>query len=490
VSIRSASTIEDGATLRTEVAIVGAGAAGIALALRLGASGIDCLLLEAGGREESDLARDDYEGTIVQPEHHRLQGLTDSRLRVLGGSTNHWEGWSRPLLPEVFTHRPWIADIGWPFGPSDLEADYRWASEVVELGEPVFDAERLGMRTGHPSPFEGDPVLDLPGWRFSPPTRFGQAYGPALEDGPVDVVLDAALVRGEVVAGRVASLEFARTDGAAGSFRVGAEHVVLATGGIENVRQLLLLARRHPEAGLDGSGWLGRGWMEHPHSRIAQVVGLGEDLDLALHLDGAMDGATAVRVGLGLRADVREEDRLMAASLTIEEAGDLEVEVAGDLGLPALARTLGRGARVHQLYARTEQRPRAANRIELSSTTDRFGNPLPEVHWALGEDDVRDLRRTMEHVATRIVDLGLGFVSDRGTPSERARVRGGSHHMGGARMHEDPSSGVVDPVGRVHAIPNLWIAGSAVFPTGCFSNPTLTILALVSRMATALGAPA
>lgn len=51
---------------------------------------------------------------------------------------------------------------------------------------------------------------------------------------------------------------------------------------------------------------------------------------------------------------------------------------------------------------------------------------------------------------------------------------------GGARMHESPDRGVVDPSGRVHALDNLVVVSSAVFPTGCFSNPTMTIVALAS----------
>lgn len=43
-------------------------------------------------------------------------------------------------------------------------------------------------------------------------------------------------------------------------------------------------------------------------------------------------------------------------------------------------------------------------------------------------------------------------------------------------------AGVVDRDGRVHGYANLYVAGSSVFPTGSWSNPTLTILALAHRL--------
>ena len=55
-------------------------------------------------------------------------------------------------------------------------------------------------------------------------------------------------------------------------------------------------------------------------------------------------------------------------------------------------------------------------------------------------------------------------------------------------MSDDPRHGVVDAQCRVHGVENLWIAGSSVFPTSGFANPTLTILALTLRLADTLRA--
>ena len=59
----------------------------------------------------------------------------------------------------------------------------------------------------------------------------------------------------------------------------------------------------------------------------------------------------------------------------------------------------------------------------------------------------------------------------------------GNHHMGTTRMHNDPRRGVVDANSKLHGVNNLFVAGSAVFPTYGASNPTLNLIALVLRLA-------
>jgi choline dehydrogenase-like flavoprotein len=62
----------------------------------------------------------------------------------------------------------------------------------------------------------------------------------------------------------------------------------------------------------------------------------------------------------------------------------------------------------------------------------------------------------------------------------------GGHHIGTARMGSDPRSSVVDADCRVHGVGNLYIAGSATFPTSSQANPTLTLVALSLRLAATL----
>jgi glucose dehydrogenase len=66
---------------------------------------------------------------------------------------------------------------------------------------------------------------------------------------------------------------------------------------------------------------------------------------------------------------------------------------------------------------------------------------------------------------------------------QRDVAEGAGHIIGTARMGSDPTSSVVDRDLRSHDHPNLFILGSAIFPTSATANPTLTIAALSLRAA-------
>jgi choline dehydrogenase-like flavoprotein len=69
-------------------------------------------------------------------------------------------------------------------------------------------------------------------------------------------------------------------------------------------------------------------------------------------------------------------------------------------------------------------------------------------------------------------------------------TRGAWHQMGTTRMSAEPRNGVVDTNCRLHDVENLYVAGSAVFPTSGYTNPTLTIVAMAARLADHLRNPA
>ena len=60
---------------------------------------------------------------------------------------------------------------------------------------------------------------------------------------------------------------------------------------------------------------------------------------------------------------------------------------------------------------------------------------------------------------------------------------GSFHHMGGTRMGNELNTSVVDKNLKVHNLKNLYVNGSSNFVTGCFSNPTFTIIQLSLRLA-------
>ena len=139
-----------------------------------------------------------------------------------------------------------------------------------------------------------------------------------------------------------------------------------------------------------------------------------------------------------------------------------------------------------RLRAMFETEPQFDNRVTLGTTLDQLGRLRARVEWRLSERDLWSMQRCMQLVDQAVRRAGLGQVAlafEDHPAAWRAAVTGGKHHMGTTRMHRDPARGVVDANARVHGLGNLHVAGSSVFPTCGFANPTLTIVALAIRLA-------
>ena len=110
-----------------------------------------------------------------------------------------------------------------------------------------------------------------------------------------------------------------------------------------------------------------------------------------------------------------------------------------------------------------------------SERNDRYGVPLPRIHYRI--DDY------VKRAGVRARGLHEDILNRVGVTEihHRDSFAGASHIMGTARMGEDPKRSVVDPELRCHDHANLFLLGSAVFPTGAAANPTLTIAALSLR---------
>ncbi len=112
--------------------------------------------------------------------------------------------------------------------------------------------------------------------------------------------------------------------------------------------------------------------------------------------------------------------------------------------------------------------------------------PRIRLDWQLREIDYRTISRAHELLGLAVGGAGLGrlFLPGGGEARDwNPDITGGHHHIGTTRMHADPKHGVVDAGGRVHGVANLYVAGSSVFPTASYANPTLTIVALTLRLA-------
>jgi choline dehydrogenase-like flavoprotein len=520
-----------------DLCIVGSGPAGATLAAELAGSGLRVALLESGVERPTAwgdaLRRSESEGIRIKDY---------SRERVLGGASSTWAGLSSPLDPIDFAPRPWIGSAGWPIARAELLALYGEAAERYRF--PPLDvfgpAGFGGLRARGERRPEWRGVDEKVFLAAAKPQHFGRELRAAFERDDCDLWLDATVVRLEAAGGRVERAHLRTHSGREAV--LAARAFVLATGGIENAR-LLLVSQLGNER-----DQVGRHLMNHPKNYRGVLVFAEPVRELAYYF-GCLYKGFAGYGGLRLpEAEQREREllnsyvrleplfpwsdsdgvealvllakktRFLMKGVT-ETKGEAVVELRdysetgddsdfknkrrGALGWLALVGiVLGDLRRVghyafHRLRRRAkpavrrarlrnflEMEPTPENRVTLAQARDAHGVPLPHVAHAPTELDRRSLLALHERLATEFERAGLGRLeSDLAAAAPWPIDQDASHHMGTTRMGDDPATSVVDRDLRVHSLANLWCAGASVFPTSGCANPTFTIVALSIRLA-------
>jgi choline dehydrogenase-like flavoprotein len=542
--ITDANTIESGSTVDCDICIVGAGAAGISLALQFLRSDLRVVLLESGADAPDEATQQLYESEVADPALHSPGDKY--RARRFGGSTTIWGGRCVPFDPLDFEHRPWVTDHRWPIDYAEVSRYYPAANELCEAGEYVYDADRAlpgGMkpmiRGFEPAHFSTDGIE-----RFSCPTNFAARYQHRLAASQsVTVLLNANCTEllTDADGAVIERLSIRTLQG--GAFSVRAQRVILAAGGLEVPRLLLASRGTHAKGIGNAHGQVGRNYMCH----IAGTIG---DLRLTLPRDDIWHGyevaedGTYCRRRLALTAEAQKQLGLASSVVRLHfpsipdpahRTGALSAlylakplisyEYAkrltgeGSAGIGTWLRHAGNvaadpfgtaGFMMHMLRNRMlaarkfpsiivrpranrfsldyhgEQQPNPDSRVTLGRETDRLGMPKLHIDWRYTQLDVTTAMETVRLLREDLAAWGHGRLEYDPATVEHQITRDGAyggHHIGTARMGSSAATSVVDADCRVHGMHNLFVAGSAVFPTSSQANPTLTIVAMALRMA-------
>lgn len=541
--ITDAYELEDGTALRADICIVGAGVAGIALALRLMGSGRSVLVLESGGERAEEQTQSLYAGEVADEALHSPPDRY--RLRRFGGSSGIWGGRCVPFDAIDFERRPWIWGSGWPFGLRDLLPYYDEANRLCEAGRFAYTAEQAFPRGGaRPiiAGFRGRRFTDDALERFSCPTDFGRRYRDRLLAGrDVHVLLhaNATEIRTGSDGARADHLAVKTLRGR--GFTVHAGRFVLATGGIETPRLLLASRDRHA-AGIGNAGdWVGRTYMCHIAGTLGELGAADPDAvwhgyevsqdgvycrrrfaltpaaqrDLGVgnfvarlhhpriadpaHRTGPLSALYLAKPLIGFEYSKRlhGEGRVSAATWS-RHVRNVALDPFGTAGFLlhwARERTFAErkfpsvivrpSGGLYSLDFHAEQEPNPDSRIRLSPDRDRLGMQRVRVEWRHTTGDMHTVREAVHALAEDLEASGCGRLRYDPAQVEAHALRDGAyggHHIGTTRMAACPTRGVVDADCRVHGVSNLYVAGSAVFPTSSQANPTLTIAALALRL--------
>ena len=494
-----------------DVCIVGAGAAGILLAVELARLGRSVLLLEGGGRDVEEPSQDTYKGEVTGIRHN---GIHIGRFRATGGSTNRWGGQILELDDLDFLERPGVQGSGWPIPKAELTPHYARAIALEGLADSTRADQAVWKEIGLSTPeFSSlEPFFS----RWCPEPNFARLHRDTLEANPaVTVWLHANAVDITWEDARFRSVRCRTLSGIEATFT--ADEFVFCLGGIESSRFFL-----QPRAAVGPwfrSGLLGRYFQDHIICAGATI----EPTDAAgLHnaFDNVFSRGYKYQPKLRLSPSLQAAEQTLNVAATVSFLGDSDQilaqlkETAKRLlrgrwreskpseilyalrHSPLLARQVFRYSVQHrafnppggiiELLVHCEQEPESRSTITLADSRDSLGLLRTRLNWQVSEHELRSIRtitevaiKSLSHLGRVIPDpdlmaLDLRFIE---------RCGDGYHHMGGMRMSTSPEKGLVDTSLRLHGTDNAYICSSAVFPTSGFSNPTHTLLALAVRLA-------
>ena len=525
------NSLDPGQPLEAELVIIGAGAAGITLALEFVGTAHKVLLVESGNLEGDTATQALDQGDVIGMAYEPLES---ARARYFGGTTNMWTGWCKPLDAADMAARPALGTAGWPIGREELEPFYRRAQPLVDAGPYQYNLD-YWSKTAGPVDDLTTAALILTFWQKSPPVRFGERYAEMLRTAPnVTVLLNANLTSIAIPpdGAVVDSVELRSLAGKSATAR--GRRFVLACGGLENPRLLLAAVPSRPQGLGNDYHLVGRFFMEHPHWHVGTIYPTDPyylmDKYCRHVTDGRMQFAAwsfslteqerlgVLNCGVTLGVARSQENGVSAAAKTWHDLhrGRLPEDLANRTlaileDISGISESIWRKFWLHrqvnrppsELYLNVvlNAKPNPDSRVTLGPDRDALGMPRLQLNWQLSADDERSMALLAQRVAGEITRLDYGRVrlyaalqdptggwaragnlAGHGIATDAPEMKISWHHIGTTRMAASPSDGVVDDNCRVHSTANLYVAGSSVFPTAGNANPTLTIVALALRL--------
>lgn len=524
--IEDVGDLPAGSIIETDLCIIGAGPAGLALAREfLAASSLRVVVLESGAQGVAPGPQRLSEGVESVGLTHHGHGSA-GRARAFGGTGRLWAGQCLPLDDIDFEARPWVPHSGWPLSANVLAPYLARAETFFHVEGATYDERAYAGFRLTPPPWSPDALR----------TTF-TVYTPRIDTGAarldefrrassVRVLLNAVVTGIETNPEATAVKGVRLLSGGGRASRVRARAVALCAGGLENARLLLLSNAARPNGLGNDRDLVGRFFQEHPNGVTATLLpadaAASADLQDRFRLLYGKGGRRYFpKFALGEATQRREQVLNCNAHLVFEypetSAQPVLREIvnavrqrrlpavplrrvaglagaAGEIGAAAARRYLrglsprGKPTAV-RLQCYLEQAPNPDSRVQLSPVArDVVGLPALRVDWRLTELERRTLQVMTDAASAEFARLGFGRMEPAAWLREpdadwQAQLSDSNHHIGTTRMAATPSAGVVGPDCGVFGVTGLYVAGSSVFPTSGYANPTLAMVALAIRLA-------
>ncbi len=440
--------------------IIGAGPAGLSLCAELADSGKKIAVIECGGRNP------DIHANSLRTVKNvgEISIRTSSRERIFGGTSTTWTGISAPLDTIDFSR--------WPISLEELRPYYEKASRY---GFPFFD-EFAEKKVITPK-IEGKIfIASDPAWNF------GEKLAYLFERPNIDIFLNSTVIhlnskKNEKGVTHVTTTHIIQTPNNEIK-KITAKTFIIAAGGIESIRLLLLSRETSPQGLGNEYGNVGRYLTNHPKGNFGELTFFKPQKDSPHILHTLRTGWTGY-VGLRLNENIQRSLGILNSYIRFEPTNSLKDRILRRL-FPS------KKVRIRKVHIRNfmEMEARAENRLTLSEQKDAYGKEIPEIKLNTFPLDRRSVIELHTIFKDEMKKSGIGiFKSNLAELEKWPIVSEASHHLGGTIMGNNPKTSVVDKNLKVHSVENLYIASGSVFPTSGCANPTYTICALSIRLA-------
>ncbi len=495
--------------------IIGAGVAGILLAVKLSEKNKRVLLIESGHFEEDEkrqvLNTVEQTGKIVE-------NAINGRKRAVGGTSIAWGGQSLPFTQLDFDKKEWVNDSGWPINLSDLTPYYPIANRFMNIDEWDYKEDIFKKLAYEKLNCDEDKMYQHFS-KWAPQPNLRKLYNQQLKQNvtviynavltKIDLNTDPSRLLGEGGVEKIQISNFNKKQ-----VEIPVKNLLLATGGIETNR--ILLANNHQKKGGIGnhSGWLGKCFMDHPCIEIGSL-NHPNLYKLQSTFNTHIYKKRKYSVRLSLTEAAQKKYQLMNTSALVEfrEYENPEDNPYSELfnfrdvrRLVAVKKILKnidsyfftakalitegfvyKHKALPRINLMLEQEPISDSFIGLSDEKDQFGIPKAKIHWSITSKTWQTVNTMSNFLKDEFERLSLGELNiyphiHLENVNWSSYLTDANHHMGGTRMSATPETGVVDSQLRVWGHENIYVCSSSVFPTGSHSNPTLTLMALCARL--------
>lgn len=523
------------------ICIVGAGAAGISLAISLLRKGQRVLLIEGGGLKESAEVADTYVGKATPPHPQ----TTEFRYQRFGGTTHLWGGRCVPLDQHDFEKRDHVPLSGWPAEAKDIANYYPAALNFCDAGQNDFTISAFGANSK--PMFNELPQLapDINEFieRYSLPTDFGKKFWQELaRASDCLVLLGTRCIALNCEPGQSHKINTITLSNGNQQTEIKVGQIVLAGGCIDTTRLMLVSRKKYPEwSYLDHS--LGKYYACH-YDLIFGALRFTNEKPI-FDFQKTSEGVYARRK-FQFSSEFQSEHGLLNSAFRLHfpayadpshGSGVLStIFLAKSILKPEHQTILNHGVNqsnqrgqwlyhlrnvvmdmgsvikfaycwlfkiklakrkipytlianrngTYPIEFNSEQVPDIDNRIELTDELDRLGMPRVSVFWRMTEQDISSGIKSfnlLKSLFEKTQACRLEFDQKELEQSMANALPVGGHHIGTTRMGYTAKDSVVDTNCKVHGVDNLFIASSSVFTTNGHANPTLTIVALALRLA-------